>query len=830
MKYYVLIIFLSIISFCFSDIPNWDLNTSGKDLLSSSSKYEYISYSRIFSDNKELKMIKRFTKLNNNITCSNIVSFNNSEKEVPFDNIRSSHYVFNTYIICPYGKYHPYDFNTGQFLIPSGAEADDDWDLKCEWHPNSLYFFVFYSRKRVYKFFFSYYNEMSWDNIDFPGEFYDYEINKKNIEGKDLNYRMIYYLTMENQLLLINSYLDLKSKKKTNTLFNSYILQDINLPNTKGFIKDNTYNFYFITYNDIHTFYSGYTNTTVDDNYIIKNNSLKFNSTSPFAQYEFSDEVEIKEINFTQKNKFIYYKLKNKNNDIYYHGIIDIELNQIIFNTNETINTFIPYSNMAMLAITPNTVYRICAYNDGDNCTDYCPEGYIIDTSGNICGPSCKANQYIFIPSGVCIDNCNTSIYIIQGQKCGLCKYFDNEKPYKFINGTKCLDKIPEGAKIYDNDSSILICNEGYYFENDSCYNNINCYETCEKCIGPSEDEKNQNCTECKSGYVLEKQNCLSKCSYGYGLINGECQECNNKNYCNNFSINSCDCIECIDHYYLNNNECYECDSNCENCFNKPNNCISCDNSSFLLDSQCLKCTVCNETEVNSCKCKSCKEGYFLDNYQCKKCSDDCKTCKSNLECDSCFNGYILENNKCVKCHENCESCFASSQNKIEQNCLSCKSGKYLYENNCVDNCEDGLYIYNNKECKKCNEHCKTCEKGEEENNENCLSCDINNGYKYLVDAEGFGKNCVNECPNGTIIYNEKCILNNKNEKKEEKVENNYTKIILGISIVLGIITIIFISITIYFCFKKRNTSEIEDKSELMKNIGENFEIFNPTN
>ena len=55
---------------------------------------------------------------------------------------------------------------------------------------------------------------MSWDNIDFPGEFYDYEINKKNIEGKDLNYRMIYYLTMENQLLLINQRNKISKKRK----------------------------------------------------------------------------------------------------------------------------------------------------------------------------------------------------------------------------------------------------------------------------------------------------------------------------------------------------------------------------------------------------------------------------------------------------------------------------------------------------------------------------------------------------------------------------------------------------------------------------------------
>ena len=49
--------------------------------------------------------------------------------------------------------------------------------------------------------------------------------------------------------------------------------------NTKGFFKNDTYNFYFITYNDIHDFYSGYTNLTIDNNNyyitnIIKNNFI----------------------------------------------------------------------------------------------------------------------------------------------------------------------------------------------------------------------------------------------------------------------------------------------------------------------------------------------------------------------------------------------------------------------------------------------------------------------------------------------------------------------------------------------------------------------------
>ena len=208
------------------------------------------------------------------------------------------------------------------------------------------------------------------------------------------------------------------------------------LTNTKGFFKNNTNDFYFITYDNIYNYSSGFIKAKFDKNFDVTNIDIIENSISPF---EFLDRVEIQEINFILKNKFVYYKLKRKTNNNYYYGIIDIELNKVVFNTDEAIISFIPYSDKAMLAITSTTAYRICAFNDGDKCIDNCTVGYILDTSGNKCGTSCNLNKIKLMPHEVCIDLCNTTMYIIKGQECGQCKYFNPERPYKFINESHVL-------------------------------------------------------------------------------------------------------------------------------------------------------------------------------------------------------------------------------------------------------------------------------------------------------------------------------------------------------------------------------------------------------
>ena len=156
----------------------------------------------------------------------------------------------------------------------------------------------------------------------------------------------------------------------------------------------------------------------------------------------------------------------------------------------------------------------------------------------------------------------------------------------------------------------------------------------------------------------------------------------------------------------------------------------------------------------------------------------------------------------------------------------------FFYESNCINECPQGLFgDTKNKKCIKGNEHCKACDEEEEQNNEHCSSCEINSEYRYLIDASGFGKNCVNKCPNGTILKNEKCILNYQNIKNE-----NYSVIIISSSVAGGIVIIVGVLLIIYFCYIKRKKkleeevenniveNEDEDDNELMKNMGEEME------
>ena len=147
-----------------------------------------------------------------------------------------------------------------------------------------------------------------------------------------------------------------------------------------------------------------------------------------------------------------------------YYGIFDIELNKIIFNTNEEITTFIPYSDSAMLAITKSTAYKICAYNDNNDCTYECASSsYLLNVDGNTCGSSCPNGKYLFSPSGVCINECDPNVYVLTGTTCQLCKDKDSSTPYKLINGTDCLSEIPNGAEYYNENLKLLKCKEGYH-------------------------------------------------------------------------------------------------------------------------------------------------------------------------------------------------------------------------------------------------------------------------------------------------------------------------------------------------------------------------------
>lgn len=370
--------------------------------------------------------------------------------------------------------------------------------------------------------------------------------------------------------------------------------------NFLGFFQKDSYNFYFIDYNS-YEYVTGYYNKNEEiNNENIVNIDIQTSYKSPF---QFYDSIEIQEIKFIYENKYVYYKIKNNNKNIIYHGIIDVSLNKVIFNTDKEISEFKPFSYSSMLAITKDSAYQICILKDGNNCIESCPNNQVFDASSyNHCGDKCNDNQYILKPNDICIDTCDTSIYVIKdNNQCWLCKDLNNQ--FKLVNYSECLTSMPENSYYVNQNLNIIACNKGLKFENGQCISG-QCNENCKECIEYSSDNNNQKCKSCKnSNFFLQEGNCVEKCS---------------------------------SEYFLNEKTCEKCDISCKSCFKNSKN-----------------CTYCNE-------------GYYLnknsDSNNCEKCSIDCKTCSKGEEgdiknCDSCYQNSSLKylyNKTCLKeCPEN---------------------------------------------------------------------------------------------------------------------------------------------------------------------------------
>ena len=159
----------------------------------------------------KLKLSKTIIKSGNIITQNNTLSINGGyEFNVEFENIESFYHLNGIDIICPKGKYHPYDATNKKYLIPANFEEKGDWNLKCYNHKTN-YFLVFYLMKGEKNFFYSPsqydYKEFSWMNKAFAEQIFDFKLENGD-EYKDENkwkkYKMI-------ALILENNYLKLKS-------------------------------------------------------------------------------------------------------------------------------------------------------------------------------------------------------------------------------------------------------------------------------------------------------------------------------------------------------------------------------------------------------------------------------------------------------------------------------------------------------------------------------------------------------------------------------------------------------------------------------------------
>jgi hypothetical protein len=353
-----------------------------------------------------------------------------------------------------------------------------------------------------------------------------------------------------------------------------------------------------------------------------------------------------------------------------------------------------------------------------------------LNIDGNTCGTTCPTGKLKFEPSGVCISQCDETLYYKSGTTCGLCKDLFPDAIYKFSGSNQCLNAIPSNAEEYNSKLHLLKCKDGYELNsNNECV--LSCYKLCKTCSSFSDNDNDQKCNSCITGFDLDgKNNC--RCPKGYSISGTACNECVNQ--CEEYDTNSCDCVKCQEGKYISNKRCVDCQETCKTCETQADNCLTCKDNYFYQKTgekgECIECTssTCEKTvdEENSCKCQECKDGYFVNNYRCFDCEGNCKTCEEKNKCLSCDEKhYYLENTECIKCSDNCKTAVLNT----------CKCAS----------CEDGLYL-ENYHCLECEGNCKTCE----EKNK-CLSC--NNDY-YL--EEGQCKKCSANC-NTTVPNSCKC-------------------------------------------------------------------------
>ena len=157
MKYYYLIlIFIQILNIL-SPIPNWDISQQANLLDVSTNEMNYTIYDKTAYDIRVV-LNKRIAKSGTQIITQNYLlvydqysSNSKSEIAVEFEDI-DSHYTSKLgydILICPKGKFHPYDFKGKTHInAPSGFQDKGGWDLRCYAHKTE-YFYIFYLLKMV---------------------------------------------------------------------------------------------------------------------------------------------------------------------------------------------------------------------------------------------------------------------------------------------------------------------------------------------------------------------------------------------------------------------------------------------------------------------------------------------------------------------------------------------------------------------------------------------------------------------------------------------------------------------------------------------------------
>ena len=293
-------------------------------------------------------------------------------------------------------------------------------------------------------------------------------------------------------------------------------------------------------------------------------------------------------------------------------------------------------------------------------------------------------------------------------------------------------------------------------------FSKYDCYETCLDCHEPG-NYSDHNCDICDNGngYYFkqddDKKNCYNETiiDEGYYLdsvdkifkkCSNRCKKCNG--YGDDYQSNCDVCnddfyfapfreFHCIQFneladpsYYVNENQqfakcsdsCYKCNSSDSCTVEKEdsgayNDAVSCDNS-------CLSC------EGNSNHCTKCNndDNFHFDPDQENTCIQIINFASTNYFLDTEFD-------KIKRCHEACQTC----DGPYPDNCTLCSDGYYHKEDDnigCFNNDTVGAgYYFDTDIYRKCNSNCKTCVRGGDASNTNCIKCKDNYHFDPNIDG-----------------------------------------------------------------------------------------------
>ena len=702
---YIFYFLLNLISINFCVIPNWNFDKIAIELSDTELEYQICSKSLKDDSGTTATTYKKITKSGSSVTYKNYIQIDSGEKkDVGFECVESAYknQLGATYLVCPKRRYHPYDYTNNNYKIPSGNTFSngDDFEIQCYKHSVG-YFIVAYLAKGAKNFYLTLDAGTSWKSIELHKGIFDYVLQNTMV---DTNYEFPFaYLTVDDSRLYLKG---AKLTVKSNYVGNN----DVDTKEliaaksySKGYIQsDNT--LLFITY-DQTTFYSGYSDSTISDYTNIKWITVSSNLDCPF---DFIDEIEIEEMNIIEDTSYAYYSLTNKNTGKKNYGLVDIKNNKIIYNTDEEITSFVPYSSNQMLALTSTSAYKICPFMNsaGNACFESCSGDFVLDIDGNKCQTECDSSKILLIPQQICSSTCDENYYYLKDNKCGLCKDFTEEsKPYKLINTSGCLESFDgDSVEYYNEDLKLLKCKSGYILEDNQCI--PHCFSTCKTCSEYSENENEQKCNECKDNYIFEDGNCVKSPTT---------------------IITNIPTVKITEEKIL------------ETCTNE-------------------KCLTCNVESDKDGLCLSCDENLYKKVNYTNKYS---KYFNCFKEKDLEYKYYKdISTNQYKPCFQLCKKCLGPG-NATHHNCLECVDN-YMFrpEPNPYNNCvvfSDYYYRsayneYKTLDSPLCPQEAKYTIK-EENNKTSCIfNCKVDKIYKYLYSGY-----CVKQCPNNTNETNYIC-------------------------------------------------------------------------